>query len=75
MPSIYTDAEKEELVLHDYIEKPYDMDIMLAKIKGIFKRTYGQDEIFDNDLIINKENKIGGRTGRTAGSRRSSESI
>ena len=42
----------------DYIEKPYDMDIMLAKIKGIFKRTYGQDEIFDNDLIINKENKV-----------------
>ena len=34
------------------------MDIMLAKIKGIFKRTYGQDEIFDNDLIINKENKV-----------------
>lgn len=42
----------------DYIEKPFDMDIMLAKIKGIFKRTYGQDEIFDNDLIINKENKV-----------------
>lgn len=42
----------------DYIEKPFDMDIMLAKIKGIFKRTYGQDEFFDNDLIINKENKV-----------------
>ena len=24
----------------DYIEKPYDIDILLAKIKGIFKRTF-----------------------------------
>ncbi|MBQ8846336.1 MAG: response regulator, partial [Lachnospiraceae bacterium] len=24
----------------DYIEKPYDIDIMLAKIAGIFKRRY-----------------------------------
>ena len=42
----------------DYIEKPYDMDILIAKIRGIFKRTYGQDEICENDLRINKVNKI-----------------
>ena len=29
----------------DYIEKPYDIDIMLAKISGIFKRRYALDEI------------------------------
>ena len=38
----------------DYIEKPYDIDIMLAKISGIFKRRYAVDEIVDGDLRINK---------------------
>ncbi len=40
----------------DYIEKPYDIDIMLAKIAGIFKRRYGLDELLDGDLRINKAN-------------------
>ena len=26
----------------DYIDKPYDVDILLAKINGIFKRKYAQ---------------------------------
>ncbi len=38
----------------DYIEKPYDIDIMLAKISGIFKRRYSLDEIIDGDIRINK---------------------
>ncbi|MCH5266466.1 MAG: response regulator transcription factor [Lachnospiraceae bacterium] len=38
----------------DYIEKPYDIDIMLAKINGIFKRRYSMDEIIDGALRINK---------------------
>ncbi|MCH5348413.1 MAG: response regulator transcription factor [Oscillospiraceae bacterium] len=38
----------------DYIEKPYDIDIMLAKISGIFKRRYSIDEIIDSNLRINK---------------------
>ena len=38
----------------DYIEKPYDIDIMLAKIGGIFKRRYAVDELTDGDLRINK---------------------
>lgn len=38
----------------DYIEKPYDIDIMLAKIQGIFKRRYAIDEMTDGDLILNK---------------------
>lgn len=38
----------------DYIEKPYDIDIMLAKISGLFKRRYGLDELIDGDIKINK---------------------
>ncbi|MDO5344898.1 MAG: response regulator transcription factor [Lachnospiraceae bacterium] len=42
----------------DYIEKPYDIDIMLAKIGGIFKRRYALDEITDGDIRLDKRNKI-----------------
>lgn len=38
----------------DYIEKPYDIDIMLAKISGIFKRRYAVDMLTDGDIQINK---------------------
>ena len=38
----------------DYIEKPYDIDIMLAKIRNIFKHRYSQDEITDGNLCLNK---------------------
>lgn len=42
----------------DYIEKPYDIDIMLAKIEGIFKRRYYFDEISDGNLKLNKINRV-----------------
>ncbi len=42
----------------DYIEKPYDIDIMLAKIGGIFKRRYSLDELSDGNIRINKINRI-----------------
>ena len=42
----------------DYIEKPYDIDIMLAKIGGIFKRRYAFDELSDGNIRINKINRI-----------------
>ena len=42
----------------DYIEKPYDIDIMLAKIAGIFKRRYALDEITEGDIRINKANRV-----------------
>ena len=42
----------------DYIEKPYDIDIMLAKIKGIFKRRYALDEICDGNLRVNKSSHV-----------------
>lgn len=38
----------------DYIEKPYDIDILLAKINGIFKRRYTSEEITDGDIRVNK---------------------
>lgn len=38
----------------DYIEKPFDIDIMLAKISGIFKRRYALDELTDGDIRLNK---------------------
>lgn len=41
----------------DYIEKPYDIDIMLAKIGGIFKRRYSADGLIDGDIRINKINR------------------
>ena len=37
----------------DYLEKPYDIDILLAKIKGIFKRRFAEDKITEGDLTLN----------------------
>ena len=37
----------------DYIEKPYDIDILIAKIKGIFKRKYAQEEIVEGNIRLN----------------------
>lgn len=46
-----------DLGADDYIEKPYDIDIMLAKIRGIFKRRYALDELTDGDIRVNKVNR------------------
>ena len=37
-----------------YVEKPYDIDILLAKIKGIFKRRYSSDNLIDGNITIDK---------------------
>ena len=37
----------------DYIEKPFDIEILIAKIKGIFKRRLARDIIFDGDILLN----------------------
>lgn len=37
----------------DYIEKPIDIDILIAKIKGIFKRRYDIEKIVEGNLILN----------------------
>lgn len=38
----------------DYMEKPYDIDILLAKVKGIMKRRYFSDQIVDGTLKMDK---------------------
>ena len=38
----------------DYIEKPYDIDILLAKIAGIFKRRYSTKELVDGNIRLDK---------------------
>lgn len=47
----------------DYIEKPYDIDIMLAKIDGIFRRRYALDEIIDGDIRINRVSRTAFKDG------------
>ena len=37
----------------DYIEKPFDIEILIAKIKGIFKRRLARDIISDGDITLN----------------------
>ena len=37
----------------DYIEKPIDIDILIAKIKGIFKRRYDIEQIVEGELKLN----------------------
>lgn len=62
-------SEKEDklngltLGADDYIEKPYDIDIMLAKISGIFRRRYAQEELVWGDLRLNKQSRTIFRDG------------
>lgn len=37
----------------DYIEKPFDIEILTAKIKGIFKRRLARDIISDGGISLN----------------------
>ena len=48
----------------DYIEKPYDIDIMPAKIDGIFKRRYAFDTLSDGELFVNRAARTVTKGGR-----------
>lgn len=41
----------------DYIEKPYDIDILIAKVKGIFQRRYSSEEIIEDNIKIDKQGR------------------
>ncbi len=47
----------------DYIEKPFDIDIMLAKIKGIFRRRYESDSLVCGDLVLDRVRREATRNG------------
>ena len=55
--SARTDKEDKlsgfDLGADDYIEKPYDIDILIAKIKGIFKRRYQREELSADGVTLN----------------------
>ena len=48
----------------DYMEKPYDIDILLAKINGIFRRRYSMDTLVSGDLSLNRAERKAERGGR-----------
>ena len=47
----------------DYIEKPYDIDILIAKIKGIFRRRLAIDQLTDGDITMNLASETAERNG------------
>ena len=48
----------------DYIEKPFDIEILIAKIKGIFKRRLARDVISDGDITLNISNGTVQKNGK-----------
>ncbi len=41
----------------DYLEKPYDIDILIAKINGIMNRRYGGRMVIDGNLKLDRESR------------------
>ena len=68
--SARTDKEDKlnglDLGADDYIEKPYDIDILLAKIKGIFKRRYQRSMISASGVTLNLADKTANIDGKPA---------
>lgn len=47
----------------DYIEKPFDIDIMVAKIRGVFRRRYERDTLVCGDIVLNRVQRTVTRAG------------
>jgi DNA-binding response OmpR family regulator len=66
--SARTDKEDKlnglDLGADDYIEKPYDIDILLAKIKGVFKRRYQRSMLSASGVTLNLANRTAEIDGR-----------
>jgi len=48
----------------DYIEKPFDIDIMIAKIRGIFRRRYESDSLVCGDIVLDRAKRTVSRAGK-----------
>ena len=48
----------------DYLEKPYDIDILFAKIKGVFKRRFAEDKITESDITLNLLTQTADKNGK-----------
>ena len=68
--SARTDKEDKlnglDLGADDYIEKLYDIDILLAKIKGIFKRRYHRQILSASGVTLNLADKSAEIDGKPA---------
>ena len=68
--SARTDKEDKlngfDLGADDYIEKPYDIDILLAKIRGIFKRRYQTEVISADGVELNLADRTAVIDGKPA---------
>lgn len=47
----------------DYIEKPFDIDIMIAKIKGIFRRRYDSDSLTCGNITLDRVRRTASKNG------------